>query len=126
MSMGVIKVINLKHEPPHQRDGIYFYIGRDRYGNILGNPFTSIKTNHNLALYVCNSREESIEKYREYFHTEIQTNQELRSKILEIYRLYEQGETIYLGCFCKPLSCHGDIIKEFIEKTFLTNQEKNV
>jgi hypothetical protein len=20
-----------------------------------------------------------------------------------------------LGCFCKPLACHGDVIKEYIE-----------
>jgi hypothetical protein len=24
---------------------------------------------------------------------------------------YEQGEDIVLGCHCKPLACHGDIVK---------------
>lgn len=25
------------------------------------------------------------------------------------------GEIIYLGCFCKPKACHGDVIKEYID-----------
>lgn len=80
------------------------YIGRP---SIWGNPFSSkiIKT----SKYKTNNRIESIEKYKEY----ILNNKELLN---QLYLL--QGKR--LGCFCKPKTCHGDILSDLVNN--LTNK----
>ena len=81
------KVVNLKNE----RYDIY--IGRpSRWGNpyIMGKDGT---------------REEVIEKYREW--------------IVKQPYFYEELHTLKgkrLGCFCKPLPCHGEVLIELVEK----------
>ena len=61
----------------------------------LGNPF-SLKNF---------SREESIAHYREWLHRQlIRGNQEV-IKALEALQ-----EDSILGCYCKPLDCHCDVI----------------
>lgn len=76
------------------------YIGR---GSKWGNPY-SHKTG-TKAEFVVDTRKEAIEKYREY----ILNNKELMNSLDEL-----KGKK--LGCFCKPKSCHGDILVELIEK----------
>jgi hypothetical protein len=69
------------------------YIGR---GSIWGNPF---------YLGRDGTREEVIEKYRVY----ILNNNYLRNKLPEL-----KGKI--LGCHCKPLPCHGDVLVDMINK----------
>lgn len=82
------KVVNLKN------DKYDIYIGR---GSIWGNPF---KIGRN------GTRKDVIEQYREYI-----MNKPLLLK--ELPKL--KGKT--LGCFCKPLACHGDVLLELLDKT---------
>ena len=84
--------------------------------NILSNPYTHIKDKKTLASYVCGSREEAIQEYDHYFDVMYSGNKEFKHKIDEIYDKYARGETVYLECYCKPLPCHGDIIRKKIEK----------
>lgn len=77
------------------------YIGR---GSPWGNPF-SIKPG------TSDTRDVVIEKYRAYFNTEILTNPDKHSQLIAL-----QG--LRLGCHCKPLSCHGDIIVSYLNKYF--------
>jgi hypothetical protein len=91
------KVVN-KYAEPYD-----VYIGR---GSIWGNPF-SHKTG-TLAQFIVSSREESISKYYEYFLNKVKNDEEFRNKTLAL-----KGKV--LGCFCKPLPCHGDIIVQFLE-----------
>jgi hypothetical protein len=86
------KVVHCKKEPYD------VYIGRGQ-GSIWGNPYTHIKDKNTLAKYVVSSREEAIRKYEQY----LLNNKTLMGKIEEL-----RGKT--LGCWCKPKSCHGDII----------------
>lgn len=81
------------------------YIGR---GSEWGNPFTHIKTSSTKAKFVVNTREESIDKFRWYLIDKITSDPSCleRLKLLKGKRL---------GCFCKPKSCHGDILKEVID-----------
>lgn len=74
------------------------YIGRAGKGKsgYYGNPFSAL------------NREESISKYKEYFFDKIENDEFFREKIMSL-----KGKT--LGCFCKPKSCHGDVIVEFLE-----------
>ncbi len=72
------------------------YIGR---GSFLGNPY---------IIGTHGSREEVILKYKEYFYTLIKNKPYFRNKVLAL-----KGKT--LGCYCKPLSCHGDIVVEYLD-----------
>lgn len=82
------------------------YIGRhpDPIIGRWGNPY-SCKAN-TLAKYKTTTRKESIEKFKEY----LLNNEELK-------RLLPSLKGKRLGCFCKPKSCHGDVIAELVNIT---------
>jgi hypothetical protein len=75
------------------------YVGRP---SIWGNPFSHLP--NTLAQYKVNTREEAIEKYREWIQT--------RPKLLK--QLYKLKGKI-LGCYCAPLACHGDVLAEMAD-----------
>ena len=72
------------------------YIGRP---SKWGNPFSYKQGT--LAKYKVNNREESIQRYGEWIMTQPQL-------LADLHEL--KGKV--LGCWCKPLSCHGDILAE--------------
>lgn len=72
------------------------YIGRP---SIWGNPFTIGKDG---------TREEVIQKYREWILTQ--------PKLLNSLYLLK-GKI--LGCWCKPEACHGDVLEELIRERIL-------
>ena len=72
------------------------YIGRP---SIYGNPF-SVKEY---------GREGCIEKYKEYFYKRIKEDVKFKEEVLKL-------KDKVLGCFCKPLACHGDVIAEYLDK----------
>jgi hypothetical protein len=73
------------------------FIGRP---SEFGNPFSHLEQSR--AEFKVASREEAIEKYREWILTQpeliLKVKTELKGKIL--------------GCFCDPLSCHGHVLAE--------------
>lgn len=69
-------------------------IGRPGY---FGNPYT-------VANY---GRERCIELYRKHFYARLQREPEFKKMIDGL-----RGKV--LGCYCKPLACHGDIIAEYL------------
>jgi len=94
--MAETKVVN-KYAEPYD-----IYIGR---GSKWGNPFTHKKGT--TAEYIVESREEAVEKFREW----ILQQEDLMNSLEEL-----KGKT--LGCFCKPKSCHGDVLAELVNKRF--------
>lgn len=84
-----MKVVHWKKEP------FDVYIGRP---SKWGNPYSHKEGT--LAKYKVSTREEAVEKFREYLYESglINDIHELKGKVL--------------GCWCKPLSCHGDILVE--------------
>lgn len=88
------------------------YIGR---GSIFGNPYTHRNLNETIAKYQVSSRRIAIESYREYMEEMYQTNPKFKTEIDNLVEMNKEGKDINLICFCKPKSCHGDILKEFIE-----------
>ena len=56
----MITVVNKYKHTPTEND---VYIGR---GSVLGNPFTSIQDRQTKAEFICGSREESVDSFREY------------------------------------------------------------
>ncbi len=55
------------------------------------------------------TREEIIQKYEIYIREKLENSVELRSMLLEM-------KNKKLGCWCKPLSCHGDVLIKLIEE----------
>ena len=90
--MVATQVVNLRKE--------YFdiYIGRP---SIFGNPK---KVDKLRPL----SRDEAIAWYRKYFYKKIKTDPKFKFAV-------ERLRGKILGCYCKPLPCHGDIIVEYLE-----------
>jgi len=81
------KVVNLRKEKYD------VYIGR---GSKWGNPFMIGKDG---------TRKEVIEKYKQYILNKpdlLDSLDELTNKVL--------------GCFCKPLACHGDVLLELLQE----------
>lgn len=76
------------------------YIGR---GSPLGNPFP-------IEHGTDKDRAYAIERYREHFYANIVPDPEMR-KYLESLR------GLKLGCHCKPLPCHGDVIVEYLNSS---------
>lgn len=73
------------------------YVGR---GSKWGNPYSHKKGT--LAEHIVGSRREAIEKFEEY----LLSNEDLMSSLNEL-----KGKV--LGCWCKPKSCHGDILLRY-------------
>ena len=71
------------------------YIGRP---GPFGNPFQIGRDG---------DRKQVLAKYRAYFYRRL-TDVEFRDKILAL-------KDKVLGCWCKPLLCHGDVIVEYLE-----------
>lgn len=105
----MIKVIHKKDTDKYKN---VIYIGR---GSNLGNPYTSIKNRETLAEFTVDSRVESVECFRKYLNDCIEIRDEKAcDELNQIYKLAIK-EGVFLSCFCKPKSCHGDIIKEIVE-----------
>lgn len=98
------------HEGPNN-----YYIGRP---SILGNPYSHIK-GETLASFVVKTREEAIDQYNHYFDVMYNGNIQFKKMIDEIYEKYKNGIDVYLECYCNPLRCHGDIIKEKLQKRLI-------
>jgi len=80
----------------NKKDHVYdVYIGRPTK---WGNPF---------AIGKDGNREQVIEKYREW----VLKQPKLMSELHEL-------QDKILGCFCKPQACHGDILKELVDKLY--------
>ena len=82
------------------------YIGRP---TIWGNPY-SHKKSGTIAKFIVSSREQAINKYREYILDRLVKESDLRAAFDREIR------NKILGCWCKPSSCHGDILKEIAEQ----------
>lgn len=89
------KVVNIRRE---QYD---VYIGRAGHGQdgYFGNP---------VRLKPGEARGTTLEKYKTYFYNRLVADPEFKRRIHGL-----KGKI--LGCFCKPQSCHGDIIKEYLD-----------
>jgi uncharacterized protein YeaO (DUF488 family) len=70
------------------------------------------------ALYRVSTRDEAVDKYREYILEEREYNQELANSLNELaYKA--DGKDVNLVCYCAPKRCHGDVLKELLESEYL-------
>lgn len=99
------KVVNLYN------DAYDVYIGREGKGqdgyfgndHPIGRPCNSITCGR-----VVHDRASSIAAFKKDFLYRIEFDPKFLLRVLEL-----RGKT--LGCFCKPLQCHGDVIKEWLD-----------
>jgi len=91
-----VQLAKVRNKDNYERFDVY--IGR---GTPWGNPFPIGIGGKG------DDRETVIEKFRTYFSEEILSNPEKKKALLSLrgYRL---------GCHCKPLACHGDIIADYL------------
>ena len=87
-------VVNLFKEPYDQ------YIGRAGKGQdgYFGNPFPLLPNEPRGA---------TIERYKVYFYSKLETDPIFKQRVLGL-------KDKKLGCFCKPNTCHGDVIAEYL------------
>lgn len=95
--MGV-RVENLKGFFGHG-----YYIGR---GSSFGNPFRVSEF----------GREGCLARYKTWFFSELKKNGRVRNEIEYLVKYAQSHKELVLLCYCKPLACHGDIIKAEIER----------
>jgi hypothetical protein len=100
-----------------------FYIGR---GSVLGNPYTHITDKKTKAIYKAIDRDDAIEKYSHYFDLMYGSNLAFTNMVDAIYEMYKSGMDVYLECYCAPLRCLGDIIKEKLEARLLKEKIKEL
>ena len=77
------------------------YIGRP---SKWGNPYSH--KNNTIVKYKVSSRKEAIEAYKIWI-----TEGDGMYLLNDLFELKNKT----LGCWCKPSSCHGDILKELID-----------
>lgn len=98
INITITRVINIKKETDYnsQKSTPYYeYIGR---GSYWGNPYSMYDDG--------DGRDEVIRKYKYDFDFDKFPNKNKS----EVYKLAGKR----LGCFCKPQSCHGDILADFL------------
>ena len=113
------QIINIKTANLHQlgynsledwlKNPNHIYIGR-KNNYVKGathskwhNPF-KLQIQKNASKYVNEkAREDCINKYEEY----LTNNEELMGQLKEL-----EGKV--LGCWCKPLGCHGDVLVKYV------------
>jgi Domain of unknown function (DUF4326) len=89
-----------------------YYIGRP---SIFGNPFSMADKND------LEERKEVIKQYRKHLIIMLRDNEMARDEMRRLVRLAQKGD-LNLVCWCAPLACHGDVLKECIESIILTGQ----
>lgn len=111
-----IEIVNLKKIPADRilpagaSRSIVVYIGRPmpgRPGSPLANPY---KLERGQTRSVC------LEKYRAWLERELKIGQSPARRELVNLATIARIRHMLLACWCAPEICHGDVIKEEIEK----------
>lgn len=111
--------INVVNKHQHTNTPSDIYIGR---GSVLGNPFTHLPLNKSKAQVHVDSREKAITEYKKWIKGKIsEFDGNVIGQLEFIKRNAISQHEINLVCFCKPKSCHGDVIKELVEKSITNN-----
>ena len=97
--MGTVTVVNKRTFSGQNA----IYIGR---GSIFGNPFR-----------IEMGRAKCIEEYRNkvFIPNMSDKSSPYYKAVMEMHRRMQRGEHLFLACYCAPLACHGDIIKEYLD-----------
>jgi hypothetical protein len=106
----MIQVVNKYKHKPTLND---VFIGRP---SLYGNPYSHMS--NTAALYRTSSRDEAVNKYREYILNRRQHDDAFAQSLNDLANKAKQGD-VNLVCYCHPLRCHGQILKELLESEYL-------
>lgn len=91
----------------------WHYVGRDMArsinyrGSALGNPFAD------------GDRASNIARYAQWMHDVLrEPNTPAFRELLNILRYSLEHRGVAIGCWCAPLPCHGDVIKQAVESLY--------
>ena len=101
---GTITVVNKYTFKPEAGDAVV-YIGR---GSALGNPWP-------IQAGTTETREVVIQRYKDNLPGRL-SNERTILALGFIEQNVRDGRNVKLVCFCKPRACHGDWIKELVER----------
>lgn len=118
--MRTIHVVNI-HTTDCSNMKNYYYIGKSKGGNALANPFSFSEGKSSKKKLIFKTREESVEAFRTYFKMAYNKPgfESFTKAFNDIYEKYKNGEDVYLGCYCAPLPCHGDVLAEELQKKLI-------
>lgn len=117
----MIKVVNKKVDNYDKNAPYVCYIGRP---SRLGNRFATKPSKFPGTVH-CESLEQSLMRFRLELKQALLPNMirynspyldKMRDYFFELYNMWFIYDNLILECWCKPSPCHGDIIKEFLEK----------
>ena len=97
MSQQKTRVVHCRKEPYD------VYVGRP---SVYGNPFSHLTGT--LAQFKVSTREEAVAAFRRWIY-----NPE-NGELLQRVKTELKGKV--LGCWCKPQSCHGDVLAEIADE----------
>lgn len=101
-------MISIVNKKTYKGDG--YYIGRP---SPLGNVFSHLP--NTLAAHCVASREEAIEKYREWLREKLKTDNEASREFRNLLGFYRKFGELTLICWCAPkYRCHGEVIRDFL------------
>jgi len=95
-----LQMIEIKNVKTYKGDG--FRVGRP---SPLGNPFlVDAKTSRTMA----------IAQYREWLLKRLETDNPTSKAFMVLVEYYRREGSMTLICHCSPLSCHAEVIREFV------------
>lgn len=110
MTQGSIRVTNKRKGSRHIPQPGDYIVNIDRRNFILGNR-------HILPrVHTPEDRRMVIEAYRVDLEADKLANGPMIQELGRIANFVRCGANIALDCWCAPLQCHGDVLKEEIEK----------
>lgn len=94
------------------------YIGRSGpRPSLLANQWSHLPPGKSYAKHHVATREEAISAYRGWLRCAIHTDAAVRAEVERLIRIYRTHGTLTLVCHCTPLGCHGDVLKQLIERS---------
>lgn len=103
-------LISIKNKKTYDGPGVY--VGRP---TALGNPF---------KVGVHGSRDEVVEKYRKWLEEAMEGDNPAMLMFTVMFdELVRDGE-MTLICWCAPLACHAEVIKDFLRQAWRELKEE--
>lgn len=88
--------------------GLVCYVGRECCGwpgSVLGNQF--VIGRHG-------DRSSVIQQYKAWLWGELCRGGQVRDEVFRLVELVRGGHDLLLGCWCHPLECHGDVVRDCV------------
>lgn len=101
-------MITVVNKRVYRGEGVY--VGRP---TPLGNPYTHLRSG-SLAEYRVVSRQQAILAYRPWLREQISRPGPVRDELIRLLRIYRETHHLVLVCWCHPLPCHADILRDVL------------